>query len=161
MAFCIDRWFQQIFLDQSMGASKAATTTSRAGKVESLSSRCASTAWLNWLLKIAMGDNKLVVFFFLVLPHTTCHDRKDSMRDMREELVFFRRKWVSWIRAAAEHHGMQEELFQRPIVREVTCGPRGFAGFAAESPISYANSHVWTSIHLPSANLRSLWKITI
>ena len=160
MAFCIDRWFQQIFLDQSMGASKAVTTTSRAGKVESLSSRCASTAWLNWLLKIAMGDNKLVVFF-LVLPHTTCHDRKDSMRDMREELVFFRRKWVSWIRAAAEHHGMQEELFQRPIVREVTCGTRGFAGFAAESPISYANSHVWTSIHLPSANLRSLWKITI
>ena len=69
MAFCIDRWFQQIFLDQSMGASKAATTTSRAGKVESLSSRCASTAWLNWLLKIAMGDNKLVVFFFGSTPH--------------------------------------------------------------------------------------------
>ena len=68
MAFCIDRWFQQIFLDQSMGASKAATTTSRAGKVESLSSRCASTAWLNWLLKIAMGDNKLVVFFFWFYP---------------------------------------------------------------------------------------------
>ena len=68
------------------------------------------------------------------------------MRDMREELVFFRRKWVSSIRAAAEHHGMQEELFQRPIVREVTCGPRGFAGFAAESPISYANSHVLITI---------------
>ena len=53
-------------VDQSMGtgqSSKAATTTSRAGKVESLSSTFVHRSIDCFIDFIAMGDNKLLVFF--------------------------------------------------------------------------------------------------